>query len=77
MKSQQWNCNLWFASGSGSSSDSHGETLSTTEVTDDTIDLAFRATLVTVDRGGWFQPQFFKESQTFYKVRIRCLADTG
>ncbi|KAJ7351618.1 hypothetical protein DFH08DRAFT_957918 [Mycena albidolilacea] len=34
----------------------------------DAIDLAFRATLVTVDRGGWFQPQFFKESKVFYKV---------
>ncbi|KAJ7907565.1 hypothetical protein B0H13DRAFT_2501759 [Mycena leptocephala] len=34
----------------------------------DTMDLAFRATLVTVDRGGWFQPQFFKESKAFYKV---------
>ncbi|KAJ7783370.1 hypothetical protein B0H14DRAFT_2285798, partial [Mycena olivaceomarginata] len=34
------------------------------------IDLAFRATLVTVDRGGWFQPQFFKESKAFYKVRL-------
>ncbi|KAJ7069144.1 hypothetical protein C8F01DRAFT_977064, partial [Mycena amicta] len=34
----------------------------------DTIDIAFRATLVTVDRGGWFQPQFFSESRAFYKV---------
>ncbi|KAH8832750.1 hypothetical protein DL96DRAFT_1551871 [Flagelloscypha sp. PMI_526] len=32
------------------------------------VNLAFRATLVTVDRGGWFQPQFFKQSEAFYHV---------
>ncbi|KAF7344143.1 ZnMc domain-containing protein [Mycena venus] len=66
--SQQWSCNLWIASGSGSSSSSSGASSNSSTATDDTIDLAFRATLVTVDRGGWFQPQFFKESKAFYKV---------
>ncbi|KAJ7114588.1 hypothetical protein C8R43DRAFT_1113155 [Mycena crocata] len=66
--SEQWSCNLWLASGSGSSSHSSGASTTSTAATDDTIDLAFRATLVTVDRGGWFQPQFFKESKAFYKV---------
>ncbi|KAJ6575756.1 hypothetical protein DFH09DRAFT_1361850 [Mycena vulgaris] len=66
--SEQWSCNLWLASGSGSSSSSSGASASSTAATEDTIDLAFRATLVTVDRGGWFQPQFFKESKAFYKV---------
>ncbi|KAJ6632397.1 hypothetical protein B0H10DRAFT_13911 [Mycena sp. CBHHK59/15] len=66
--SEQWSCNLWIASGSGSSSSSSGSSLVTSSTSDDTIDLAFRATLVTVDRGGWFQPQFFKESKAFYKV---------
>ncbi|KAK6980755.1 ZnMc domain-containing protein, partial [Favolaschia claudopus] len=66
--SQQWSCNLWFASGSGSSSSSTATSSSTAKATDDTIDLALRVTMVTVDRGGWFQPQFFKESKTFYKV---------
>ncbi|KAJ7301113.1 hypothetical protein DFH08DRAFT_979057 [Mycena albidolilacea] len=42
--------------------------VSTNAAAEDTIDLAFRATLVTVDRGGWFQPQFFKESKVFYKA---------
>ncbi|KAJ7718771.1 hypothetical protein DFH07DRAFT_1067986 [Mycena maculata] len=36
--------------------------------TKSSITLAFRATLVTVDRGGWFQPQILAESQAFYKV---------
>ncbi|KAJ6449458.1 hypothetical protein C8R45DRAFT_1084236 [Mycena sanguinolenta] len=66
--SEQWSCNLWFASASGGSSSSAATTDTSTAVTDDTIELALRAPLVTVDRGGWFQPQFFKESQTFYKV---------
>jgi hypothetical protein len=61
---------LWIASGSGSSSSSSGASATSSTATDDTIDLAFRATLVTVDRGGWFQPQFFKESKAFYKVRL-------
>ncbi|KAJ7869739.1 hypothetical protein B0H14DRAFT_3861129 [Mycena olivaceomarginata] len=65
---EQWSCKLWFASGSGSSTTSTGGTISSNAATEDTIDLAFRATLVTVDRGGWFQPQFFKESKAFYKV---------
>ena len=30
--------------------------------------IGFRATLVTVDRGGWFQPQFFKQSNGFYHI---------
>ncbi|KAJ6541052.1 hypothetical protein DFH09DRAFT_1089612 [Mycena vulgaris] len=66
--SEQWSCNLWLASGSESSLSSSGASASSTAATEDTIDLAFRATLVTVDRGGWFQPQFFKESKAFYKV---------
>ncbi|KAJ7199019.1 hypothetical protein GGX14DRAFT_373421 [Mycena pura] len=66
--SQQWACNIWFASASGSSSSASAEASSNSSSLTDTIDLAFRATLVTVDRGGWFQPQFFKESKAFYKV---------
>ncbi|KAJ6627702.1 hypothetical protein B0H10DRAFT_1993760 [Mycena sp. CBHHK59/15] len=66
--SEQLACNLWIASGSGNSTSSGGSIQVTSSASDDTIDLAFRATLVTVDRGGWFQPQFFKESKAFYKV---------
>ncbi|KAJ7153279.1 hypothetical protein C8R46DRAFT_1197359 [Mycena filopes] len=67
-ENKQWSCNLWFGSTSGDSSKSSATVSNLTEATKDTIDLAFRATLVTVDRGGWFQPQFFKESKAFYKV---------
>ncbi|KAF7299383.1 ZnMc domain-containing protein [Mycena indigotica] len=66
--SKQWSCNLWFASASGSASSESADSSQKTTASDDTIELAFRATLVTVDRGGWFQPQFFKQSNAFYKV---------
>ena len=66
--SEQWSCNFWLASGSGSSSSSSSTSTAATTASEDTIDVAFRATLVTVDRSGWFQPQFFKESKAFYKV---------
>ena len=32
------------------------------------VEIGFRATMVTVDRGGWFQPQFFKQSSGFYHI---------
>ncbi|KAF9530520.1 hypothetical protein CPB83DRAFT_882060 [Crepidotus variabilis] len=32
------------------------------------VEVGFRATLVTVDRGGWFQPQFFKQSAGFHNI---------
>ncbi|KAF8526972.1 hypothetical protein BU17DRAFT_40150 [Hysterangium stoloniferum] len=66
--SEQWSLNLWLASGSGSSSSSHAFSAAAATASKDTVDLAFRATLVTIDRGGWFQPQFFKQSKAYYKV---------
>ena len=32
------------------------------------VDIGFRTTMVTVDRGGWFQPQFFNQSSRFYHI---------
>ena len=32
------------------------------------LEIGFRVTLVTVDRGGWFQPQFFKQSSGYYHI---------
>ncbi|KAJ7438411.1 hypothetical protein B0H11DRAFT_2105041 [Mycena galericulata] len=64
----RWSCNLWFASASGSSTGMAAEVVSTAQASTDKIELAMRVTLVTVDRGGWFQPQFFAESNAFFKV---------
>ncbi|KAJ7920263.1 hypothetical protein B0H13DRAFT_2319601 [Mycena leptocephala] len=66
--SEQWSCNVWIASASSSSTNASASSGSKLSDFTDTIDLGMRATLVTVDRGGWFQPQFFKESNAFYKV---------
>nr|GAT54779.1 predicted protein [Mycena chlorophos] len=66
--SDKWSCNLWYASASGSSSSSSASSSTSTKTSEDNIEVAFRATLVTIDRGGWFQPQFFKQSQAFYKI---------
>ncbi|KAH8795234.1 hypothetical protein DL96DRAFT_1480874 [Flagelloscypha sp. PMI_526] len=63
-----WSCNLWFASASGSSSSSQAYSAAYSTAATKEVNLAFRATLVTVDRGGWFQPQFFKQSEAFYHV---------
>ncbi|KAF7336381.1 ZnMc domain-containing protein [Mycena venus] len=75
--SSQWSCNIWFASASGGSSSSFGEAEAASQATSSSITLAFRATLVTVDRGGWFQPQFFAESQAFYKINPNITWNDG
>ncbi|KAF7321234.1 hypothetical protein HMN09_00212400 [Mycena chlorophos] len=66
--SNGWSCNIWFASASGGASSSYAAAQEESAQTSSAITIAFRATLVTVDRGGWFQPQFFAESQAFYKI---------
>ena len=61
-------CNLWlFSSGESSETTSGGSGTATASQEDD-IEIGFRATLVTVDRAGWFQPQFFKQSLSYYHV---------
>ncbi|KAH8099644.1 hypothetical protein BXZ70DRAFT_942722 [Cristinia sonorae] len=60
--------NLWLLSADTSESSSQGRSSSVARTSTDNVTLAFRATLVTADRAGWFQPQFFKQSNTFYHV---------
>ncbi|KAI0071193.1 hypothetical protein K474DRAFT_1712673 [Panus rudis PR-1116 ss-1] len=67
-KASSHSVNLWLASWGSSSSESGGGSHTATKSSSEDIDLGFRATLVTVDRGGWFQPQFFKQSHTFYNI---------
>ena len=38
------------------------------------VEIGFRTTMVTVDRGGWFQPQFFKQSSGFYHIDKKIFA---
>ncbi|KAI0069641.1 hypothetical protein K474DRAFT_1670752 [Panus rudis PR-1116 ss-1] len=62
------NVNLWLASYGSESSKSGGDSKTETSSTENRVEVGFRATLVTVDRGGWFQPQFFKQSNSYYHV---------
>ena len=59
---------LWFASGESSSSVSSAMFKSTSAASSYNVEFGLRATMVTVDRGGWFQPQFFKQSKAFHHV---------
>ena len=53
---------------SESSSDSGEDDVSHFKQRSFKVEIGFRATMVTVDRGGWFQPQFFKQSAGFYHI---------
>ncbi|KAJ7203437.1 hypothetical protein C8J57DRAFT_1408070 [Mycena rebaudengoi] len=67
-KVEKTDCNFWLASHQSESTSSGGQASADAELFNDDIDLAFRATLVTVDRGGWFRPHLFGQSNAYYKV---------
>ena len=60
--------NFWIGSYNRSSSSSSALFKSSNSAETYNVQFAFRATLITVDRGGWFQPQFFKESKSFNHI---------
>jgi len=60
--------NLWLGSTSGSTSTSSAQLLATETSQSVKVDVSFRASLVTVDRSGWFQPQFFDMSDAFMRA---------
>jgi len=59
---------LFFGSYHSESSESSATSSSVTEANSLQVEVGFRATMVTVDRGGWFQPQFFKQSAGFHCI---------
>ena len=67
-RSSASSCNLWFFSASTSSSSSQGSSNAVALKSTNEIWVGFRATLVTADRAGWFQPQFFKQSASYYHI---------
>ncbi|THH27511.1 hypothetical protein EUX98_g6673 [Antrodiella citrinella] len=67
-KASAHQCNLWLFSSGHSSSSSSASASSETASANNEVNIGFRATLVTVDRAGWFRPQFFKQSSTFYHI---------
>lgn len=61
-------CNLWFTSSSSSSSSTSSTSSTISGQSEHEVVIGFRATLVTVDRAGWFRPQFFSQSGAYYHV---------
>ena len=61
-------CNFFFGSYHSESSSASSSSSSLSADSSITVQIGFRATLVTVDRSGWFQPQFFKQSNGFYHI---------
>jgi len=61
-------CTLWFGSFSSSDSSSSASASSYSGDIYNNVDIGLRATLVTVDRSSWFQPQFFKQSGSYYHI---------
>ncbi|KIM38832.1 hypothetical protein M413DRAFT_29778 [Hebeloma cylindrosporum] len=62
------NVSLFFGSYHSESGESQATSSSTGFAQSVEVEVGFRATLVTVDRGGWFQPQFFKQSSGFHCI---------
>jgi hypothetical protein len=67
-RTSSWSCNFFFGSASGSSSQAQGNADAEGLMKGSEMTIGFRATLVTVDRAGWFQPQFFKQSKAYYNI---------
>jgi hypothetical protein len=64
----EWDLNLWVASGHGGTTTQTATNTSYVAESKQDVELGFRATMVTVDRSGWFQPQFFKQSEAYCHV---------
>ena len=69
--SDQSGLSFWWGGYSESSSNSGADDASSLKQSSFKMEIGFRATMVTVDRGGWFQPQFFKQSAGFYHIDKR------
>ncbi|KAI0060344.1 hypothetical protein BV25DRAFT_1888300 [Artomyces pyxidatus] len=63
-----WNVNLWLGSASGNSSSSSASASASDVEQHVKVSISLRVSLVTVDRSGWFQPQFFDMSDAFMRA---------
>ncbi|KAF9530510.1 hypothetical protein CPB83DRAFT_763109 [Crepidotus variabilis] len=57
---------LFFGTHDSDNRSASASSSSTDSVSGIQVEIGFRATLVNVDRSGWFQPQFFKQSSGFH-----------
>ncbi len=64
----KWGVSLWFASASGSSSQSSANYQQRSDFFSQEMEIGFRVAKVAFDRGGWFNPQIFKMSYAFTRL---------
>jgi hypothetical protein len=65
---KKWGVSTWFASASGSSSESSASSALRSDFFNQEIEIGFRVAKVSFDRGGWFNPQIFKMSHAFWRL---------
>ena len=63
-----WNVGGWFFSAGKSNSSSSAEMSATQKDAGFTLEIGFRAKKVSIDRGGWFNPNIFKLTQNFFRL---------
>ncbi|HEY9058904.1 MAG TPA: hypothetical protein VIO64_00140 [Pseudobacteroides sp.] len=63
-----WNVSGWFFSAGGSSSSSYASSNQESLATDSKFEIGFRVTKVSIDRGGWFNPNIFKIAHAFQRL---------
>ncbi|KAE8229463.1 hypothetical protein CF326_g5566, partial [Tilletia indica] len=62
-----FHCGLWIGSYNSSEQKAQAHMDAQSGASTVKVSIAMRCTLVTVDRSGWFQPQFFEASKAFAK----------
>ncbi|NHB59551.1 hypothetical protein G9F32_16265 [Acinetobacter sp. 194] len=60
--------NTWFTSSKSKNSTSSSISSSSSSLYEQEMEIGFRVAKVSFDRGGWFNPQFFKMSEAFTKL---------
>lgn len=65
--SSSWKLSLWIASAQSESSSASASQAALSDESEVNVAIDFQATLVTVDRSGWFDPGFLANSSSFMK----------
>lgn len=72
-----WSVDLLFGSASGESDSSSSTHTDSYKATNTNFSIGFRAMKVTIDRGGWFDPELFKRSAEMYKLGGKSQISSG
>jgi len=63
-----WSVDVLFGSAGGSSDKSWSDYTHNYNASNTSFDIGMRVTKVTIDRGGWFQPELFKASKNMFSL---------